>query len=66
MSHASHLPGIVLLFLAFVLLFLVSISLPYLPVLDVARVHFNEGAPSLDLNGVSMAELRVSCTLCPG
>ena len=35
MSRAFCIPGIVFIFCAFVLNFLVSISLPYLPALDI-------------------------------
>ncbi|KAJ7726329.1 hypothetical protein DFH07DRAFT_1001735 [Mycena maculata] len=41
MSRASYLCGMVLLFVALVLSFISSISLPYLPAIDFARVHFN-------------------------
>jgi hypothetical protein len=39
-ARASFLPGIVLLFLAFILSLLVAVSLPALPALDVVRCHF--------------------------
>lgn len=40
MTRAFCIPGVIFLFCAFVLSFLVSISLPYLPALDIARAHF--------------------------
>ncbi|KAF8550667.1 pali-domain-containing protein [Imleria badia] len=41
MSRAFCIPAIFFLFAAFVLLFIVSISLPYLTAMDIARVHTN-------------------------
>ncbi|TCD67394.1 hypothetical protein EIP91_012429 [Steccherinum ochraceum] len=46
MSRAFHIPGVIFLFIAFVLLLLVSISLPFLTGLDFARIHFNQGISS--------------------
>ena len=62
MPRAFHLPGVFFLFCAFALLFLVSISLPFLPALDFARVHF-EGSPTT--NDAALTELRVrsGCTV---
>ncbi|THU75995.1 hypothetical protein K435DRAFT_705909, partial [Dendrothele bispora CBS 962.96] len=48
------------LFCAFVLSFLVSISTPFLPALDIARVHFENQALVL---GDQITETRVSCFL---
>ncbi|EPQ55636.1 pali-domain-containing protein [Gloeophyllum trabeum ATCC 11539] len=45
-SRAFCIPGIVFLLAAFVLSFLTSISLPYLPALDIATVHFGNGQNS--------------------
>jgi len=62
MSKAFHIPGIFFLFCAFVLLFLVSVSLPYLTALDVARVHFKAGGPisvGADTNTVSQLRFGV-------
>ncbi|TFK37573.1 hypothetical protein BDQ12DRAFT_724027 [Crucibulum laeve] len=39
MSRAFCIPGIVILFIALVLSFLTSISLPFLPALDITRAH---------------------------
>ncbi|KAL1746620.1 SUR7/PalI family-domain-containing protein [Schizophyllum fasciatum] len=44
MSRAFCIPGIFFIFAALVLNFLVSISLPYLTALDVARATFDTGA----------------------
>lgn len=41
MSRAFCIPAIFFLFSAFVLLFIVSISLPYLTAMDITRVHTN-------------------------
>ncbi len=60
MPRAFHIPGIIFLFCAFVLLFLVSISLPFLTALDFARVHFNEGTPTVGTDTNPIKELRVS------
>lgn len=60
MTRAFHIPGIVFLICAFVLLFLVSISLPFLTALDFARVHFTSGSPFIGNNGGSADQLRVS------
>ena len=65
MPRAFHIPGVFFLFCAFALLFLVSISLPFLPALDFARVHF-EGSPSTSNgNEGALTQLRVrrSCIL---
>ncbi|KAJ7726332.1 hypothetical protein DFH07DRAFT_243516 [Mycena maculata] len=53
MSRAFYLSGTVFLFLALVLSFISSISLPYLPAIDFTRVHFN---------GVSLASGQDSLT----
>lgn len=57
MPRSFHIPGVLFLFSAFVLLFLASVSLPYLTALDFARVHF-EGITSSDQGTIT--ELRVS------
>ena len=58
MPRALHLPGVFFLFCAFVLLFLVSLSLPFLPALDITRVHF-EGSSSTENGQGALTELRV-------
>lgn len=58
MSRVFCIPGIFLLFCAFVLSFLASISLPFLTVFDVARVHFGEQAAASGGSGIT--QLRVS------
>lgn len=59
MGRLFHIPGIFFLFSAFVLLFLVSISLPYLTALDFARVHFDEGKVTTGSDSKALTELRV-------
>jgi len=56
MARLFCIPGVALLFSAFVLNFIVSISLPYLPALDITRTHFDEGAFEEGKN--AMTELR--------
>ncbi|EMD32824.1 hypothetical protein CERSUDRAFT_118517 [Gelatoporia subvermispora B] len=58
MSRAFHLPGIFFLFCAFVLLLLVSVSLPFLPAIDVTRVHFHDGNVATETNESAMTQLR--------
>lgn len=41
MPRSFCIPGVLFLLCAFVLLFIVSISLPYLTAMDITRVHFN-------------------------
>jgi hypothetical protein len=62
MSRLFCIPGVVLLFCALVLSFLASISLPYLPALDVARVRYVNGT-ALDNSSVPITEYRVSSRL---
>ncbi|KAH9856121.1 hypothetical protein C2E23DRAFT_810183 [Lenzites betulinus] len=58
MPRAFHIPGIIFLFCAFVLLFLVSIGLPFLTTLDVARVKFKDGNPTVGTDTNVVNELR--------
>lgn len=59
MPRAFHIPGVFFLFCAFALLFLVSVSLPFLPAIDFVRVHF-EGSPSTSNgNEGALTQLRV-------
>ncbi|KAJ2932002.1 hypothetical protein H1R20_g5079, partial [Candolleomyces eurysporus] len=57
MSRLFCIPGVVLLFCALVLSFLASISLPFLPALDIARVKFENGT-ALDNSSVPITEYR--------
>jgi hypothetical protein len=57
MSRAFCIPGVFFLLAAFVLSFLTSISLPYLPALDITRTHFGSGAVQSGQKGLT--ELRV-------
>jgi hypothetical protein len=58
MARIFCIPGIILLFAATVLLFVTSISLPFLPALDIVRVH--SGSDAAQVVGKSMTETRVS------
>ncbi|CDO69953.1 hypothetical protein BN946_scf184836.g27 [Trametes cinnabarina] len=58
MPRIFHIPGVIFLLCAFVLLFLVSISLPYLTALDIARVKFKSGSPSVGQDSNAIHELR--------
>jgi hypothetical protein len=59
-ARAFFIPGVFILFCAFILSLLVAISLPGLPDLDIARVHFTSGtAPHVDTNTESIREIRV-------
>ncbi|KAF8811895.1 pali-domain-containing protein [Phlegmacium glaucopus] len=55
MSRAFCIPGVIFILCALVLNFLVSISLPYLPALDIARTHFGNGAA---MNSQVLTEIR--------
>ncbi|OSD03824.1 hypothetical protein PYCCODRAFT_1434221 [Trametes coccinea BRFM310] len=58
MPRIFHIPGVIFLICAFVLLFLVSISLPYLTALDIARVKFKTGSPSVGQDSNAINEIR--------
>ncbi|KAI0691061.1 hypothetical protein BC835DRAFT_1361741 [Cytidiella melzeri] len=58
MPRAFHLPAVTLILAAFTLLFFVSLSLPFLPALDLVRVRF-EGIATRGYGGQpSLLELR--------
>jgi|SRR6266508_4659628 len=59
MSRIFCLSGVVLLGFALVLSFLVSVSLPYLPALDITRVRFSNVTVSMS-GAPSIQEIRVS------
>ncbi|KAF8491958.1 hypothetical protein JB92DRAFT_2797328 [Gautieria morchelliformis] len=59
MPRVFYTFGVVALFSAFVLQFLVSISLPYLDTLDIARVHFNSGKSTVSQLQDPISELRL-------
>jgi hypothetical protein len=63
MARIFSLSGAAILFVAFVLNLIVSISLPFLPALDVTRTHFQQVAS--DNGQGSISEIRVSPTLQP-
>ncbi|TFK80067.1 hypothetical protein K466DRAFT_605651 [Polyporus arcularius HHB13444] len=58
MPRVFHIPGVIFLFCAFILLILVSISLPFITALDVARVHFKSGSPTVNSDSTVINELR--------
>ncbi|KAI0087672.1 hypothetical protein BDY19DRAFT_952611 [Irpex rosettiformis] len=58
MPRAFHLHGVLFLLAAFTLLFFTALSLPFIPPLDLVRVHFG-GVPSIGYGGqASLTELR--------
>jgi hypothetical protein len=60
-ARAFFLPGIILLFCAFILSLLVAISLPNLPTLDIVRCHFTGGTtPHVSTDTESIKEIRVN------
>ncbi|KDQ16999.1 hypothetical protein BOTBODRAFT_186184 [Botryobasidium botryosum FD-172 SS1] len=56
MSRLICVPSVVLLFVAFILLLLVSISTPFLRPLDITRVKFNT---PVSVEGISTTQLRL-------
>ncbi|GBE87002.1 hypothetical protein BKA93DRAFT_822060 [Sparassis latifolia] len=58
MERAFHLPGIFVLFCSFVLLFLVSVSLPFIDPLDYVRVYIYNGIVTTTANGTAISEIR--------
>ncbi|KAH9886961.1 hypothetical protein C8Q73DRAFT_266718 [Cubamyces lactineus] len=58
MPRVFHIPGVIFLLCAFVLLFLTSISLPYLTAIDIARVKFKSGSPSVGPDTNAINEIR--------
>jgi hypothetical protein len=56
MPRSFCIPGIIFLFCAFVLSFLVSISLPYLDDMDIVRTTFGDG---VGVQGAGTGQLRV-------
>ncbi|KAF7974414.1 hypothetical protein HWV62_12272 [Athelia sp. TMB] len=57
MSRVFCIPGIIFLFCAFVLLTIVSVSLPYLTAMDIARVNFYGNGGSVSGTGTA-SQLR--------
>jgi hypothetical protein len=63
-ARAFFIPGIVLLFCAFILSLLVTISLPSLPTLDIVRCHFTgDTVPHVSTDSESMKQIRVNLLL---
>ncbi|KAL6308228.1 hypothetical protein BKA93DRAFT_822810 [Sparassis latifolia] len=58
MERAFHLPGIFVLFCSFVLLFLISVSLPFIDPLDYVRVYIYNGIVMTTANGTAISEIR--------
>ncbi|GBE81311.1 hypothetical protein SCP_0310380 [Sparassis crispa] len=57
MERAFHLPGIFVLFCSFVLLFLISVSLPFIDPLDYVRVYIYNGIVTTTANGTAISEI---------
>jgi len=58
-ARAFFIPGIVLLFCAFILSLLVAISIPSLPTLDIVRCHFTGNTvPHVSTDSESMKQIR--------
>lgn len=64
MPRSLHVPGVAFIVCAFVLLFLVSVSLPWLPALDITRVHFEGTSSTGSGDQHPLTELRVSPRCC--
>lgn len=60
MPRAFHIPAVAFLFCAFALLFLASISLPYLTGLDIVRTTFAGPSSAAEAPQGALKELRVS------
>lgn len=58
-ARAFCIPGVVLLFCAFVLSLIVAISLPALPALDITRTHFSSGSLGTGSSSGEIGQLRV-------
>ena len=58
MARAFCIPGILILFCALATSFLASVSLPYLPGLDICRTHFD--VQGVQAGQVGITEIRVS------
>jgi len=59
MPRSLGIPGVVALFIAFALLFIVSISLPFLTAMDITRVDFG-GNVRINSATDPLSQLRVS------
>lgn len=58
MSRAFCVPGVFFLFCAFVLLFIASISLPYLTAMDITRTHFGGSGASTIGTDYKISQIR--------
>ncbi|EIM80149.1 uncharacterized protein STEHIDRAFT_135458 [Stereum hirsutum FP-91666 SS1] len=63
-ARAFCIPGVVLLFCAFVLSLIVAISLPALPALDITRTHFSSGSLAAGNSSGEIGQLRVLRAYC--
>ncbi|KDR73975.1 hypothetical protein GALMADRAFT_250705 [Galerina marginata CBS 339.88] len=59
MSRAFCIPGVLFLVCALVLSFLVSVSLPFLPAIDIARTHFGNGQVQTGSQGISQIRFGI-------
>jgi len=57
MPRSFCIPGVVFLFCAFALLFIVSVSLPFLTAMDIVRVHYGGNVASPSVTG-TVSQLR--------
>jgi hypothetical protein len=58
MPRSFCIPGIIFLFCAFVLLFISSISLPYLTAMDITRTHFTGSSATTTGSDVNISQIR--------
>ncbi|KAI0669014.1 hypothetical protein C8Q78DRAFT_223961 [Trametes maxima] len=58
MARSYHIPGIISLFCALVLLFLTAVSLPYLTSLDAARVKISSAGTTVGSDTRAVKEIR--------
>jgi len=58
MSRTFCVPGVFFLFSAFVLLFITSVSLPYLSAMDITRTHFEAGSVAAPGSSSSISQIR--------
>jgi hypothetical protein len=58
-ARSFFVPGVIVLFCALILSLLVTVSLPSLPAIDIARAHFSGIAPHVSIDTASIREIRV-------
>ncbi|KIM41931.1 hypothetical protein M413DRAFT_27478 [Hebeloma cylindrosporum] len=59
MSRAFCIPGLLFLLCALVLNILVSVSLPFLPALDIVRTHFGTGVRQANTEGLTQVRFGI-------